>query len=62
MSSDPGDRLSQPEADVLEQVSPVESDPTTDIYAEPVPLDVDPADVIEQRIEVPIPEDDYPAG
>lgn len=76
MTHDPADRLVEPgatpgaelggaevpEADVLEQVLSVDGGAESDIYAEPLPLEANPDDVAEQRLEVPFDDDDYPVG
>jgi hypothetical protein len=52
---------SEPEADVAQQQIPVEfDDPTldTEYLADRSDADVNPADLIDQAIDVPFPEDD----
>ncbi len=76
MTQDPADRLVDPgprvpadvgradvpEADVIEQAQRVDGDADADPYAQPLPLDANPDDVAEQRLEVPLDEDEYPGG
>ncbi len=38
----------------------VEADPTRTIYRDPMPVEANPDDVYEQRLEVPLEDEDYP--
>lgn len=63
-SADADPARAVPEADDIEQSLPVsgasdESD-DGDVYREPMPVEADPGDVFEQRLEVPVEDDDYP--
>lgn len=54
-----------PEADGLEQSLPVTDAPADaevagEIYRDPMPAEANPDDVYEQRLEVPMEDDDYP--
>ncbi|RVW06725.1 hypothetical protein EF834_01280 [Rhodococcus spongiicola] len=51
------------EADLVEQLTPAETDDEQDESAPPppTPLEVDPADAAEQRRSVPV-DEDYPHG
>jgi hypothetical protein len=72
MQRDPGDRTGRglppdvAEADVLEQSLPVGRDVDAsdagDADEDPLPVDANPDDVFEQRLEVPFEDDDYPPG
>lgn len=76
MAQDPTDRMVTPgtrlppdvaaggdvsEADVIEQALPLADEDTGAPYADPIPVDANPDDVLEQRLEVPVDDDDYPA-
>ncbi|RVW10855.1 hypothetical protein EGT67_04570 [Prescottella agglutinans] len=51
-----------PEADLVEQLTPAESEDDRDESTPPpTPLEVDPADAAEQRRSVPV-DEDYPHG
>jgi len=55
------------EADGIEQSLPLRTDADdTDgarrVYDDPIPGDANPDDVLEQRFEVPLDDDEYPAG
>ena len=52
-----------PEADAAEQAQALgedgESSPLDPVFGEPLPLEVDPADAVEQAVPVPVDEDEY---
>jgi len=60
LPADVGADPDRPEADVIEQSLRIGDERAS--YDEPLPLDANPDDVAEQRLEVPIDDDDYPVG
>jgi hypothetical protein len=52
-----------PEADAAEQAHALEEDgettPRDPAFGQPLPLEVDPADAVEQAVPVPVDEDEY---